>query len=95
MAVITCAASSTTRGGVTRVARYDPATGLVSYVGQANEAGTDATTKRVTTTYDRWGRKVGYTRDGRREQGRTPRPGHQCHYARRFSHLPYGMRYGK
>ncbi|BDZ59639.1 hypothetical protein [Barrientosiimonas endolithica] len=43
--------------------RYDPATGLVAYVGEANEAGTDATTKRVTTTYDRWGRKVGYTND--------------------------------
>ncbi|WP_342666670.1 RHS repeat protein [Knoellia subterranea] len=37
--------------------KYDTATGLVTYTGNLNVAGTDADTAgRTTTTYDRWGR---------------------------------------
>lgn len=39
------------------------AAGLVDYIGDANDAGTDATSKRITTTYDRWGRVVSYTNE--------------------------------
>lgn len=37
---------------------YDPATGLVAYVGKLNAAGDDATNERTTYTYDTWGRET-------------------------------------
>ncbi|AKU18209.1 hypothetical protein VV02_24090 [Luteipulveratus mongoliensis] len=47
--------------------KFNATTGLVDYEGNANAAGTDATTQRTTTTYDGWGRAVSYTND----QGET------------------------
>ncbi|GAA2085893.1 hypothetical protein GCM10009821_29440 [Aeromicrobium halocynthiae] len=37
---------------------YDPATGLVAYVGKLNGAGNDATSEKTTYTYDAWGRET-------------------------------------
>ena len=47
--------------------RYNAATGLVDYTGVANAAGTDATSVRTSSTYDRWGRALTYVND----QGET------------------------
>ncbi|WP_182434728.1 DNRLRE domain-containing protein [Dermacoccus abyssi] len=37
--------------------------GLVDYTGDANDAGTDATSNRISTGYDNWGRKTSYTNE--------------------------------
>jgi len=37
--------------------------GQVDYTGNANDAGTDTTSERITVTYDAWGRKTGYTNE--------------------------------
>ncbi|WP_415544877.1 hypothetical protein [Dermacoccus barathri] len=39
------------------------AAGLVDYTGDANDAGTDASANRITTSYDNWGRKISYTNE--------------------------------
>lgn len=52
---ITGQSAATARPG--SYTKYDTSTGLVTYTGNLNAAGTDAdTTGRTTSTYDRWGR---------------------------------------
>ena len=44
--------------------RYDPASGLVAYTGELDHQGSDADpNKRISSTYDAWGRLVSHTND--------------------------------
>lgn len=59
---LTGQSAATSRPGTYTV--YDTTTGLVTYAGALNDAGTDADTAgRTTSTYDRWGRTVAQTGD--------------------------------